>query len=226
MKAGRLRRGKNWAAARQALGRCTTAAYPTVTHRRQDAAQQKARRGTQKARRGTQKARRGTQKARRGTQKARRGTEPQGALRCESVGLSHDLMEMHEGLSLPGVDEIELAVHATALMAAAQRNAEAVLAQPDGVAGDGFYASDIHRTVGIAAGNAPVGIVQHQIAPTKTVTHELVHHHTIALMVLVTEPCRKCADGKGKGMHGHHESSGYTQRNDKFQRLLQQDLYI
>ena len=219
MKAGRLRRGKNWAAARQALGRCTTAAYPTVTHRRQDAAQQKARRGTQKARRGTQKARRGTQKA-------RRGTEPQGALRCESVGLSHDLMEMHEGLSLPGVDEIELAVHATALMAAAQRNAEAVLAQPDGVAGDGFYASDIHRTVGIAAGNAPVGIVQHQIAPTKTVTHELVHHHTIALMVLVTEPCRKCADGKGKGMHGHHESSGYTQRNDKFQRLLQQDLYI
>ena len=135
-------------------------------------------------------------------------------------------MEMHEGLSLPGIDEIELAVHATALMAAAQRNAEAVLAQPDGVAGDGFYASDIHRTVGIAAGDAPVGIVQHQIAPTKTVTHELVHHHTIALMVLVTEPCRKCADGKGKGMHGHHESSGYTQRNDKFQRLLQQDLYI
>jgi len=53
MKAGRLRRGKNWAAARQALGRCTTAANPTVARRRQDAAQQKARRGTQKTRRGT-----------------------------------------------------------------------------------------------------------------------------------------------------------------------------
>ena len=198
MKAGRLRRGKNWAAARQALGRCTTAANPTVARRRQDAAQQKA----------------------------RRGTEPQGALWRESVGFSHDLMEMHEGLSLPGIDEIELAVHATALMAAAQRNAEAVLAQPDGVAGDGFYASDIHRTVGIAAGDAPVGIVQHQIAPTKTVTHELVHHHTIALMVLVTKARRKCADSEGKGMHSHHESGGDTQRNDKFQRLLQQDLYI
>ena len=205
MKAGRLRRGKNWAAARQALGRCTTAANPTVAHRRQDAAHRR-------------------QDA--AQQKARRGTEPQGALWRESVGLSHDLMEMHEGLSLPGIDEIELAVHATALMAAAQRNAEAVLAQPDGVAGDGFYASDIHRTVGIAAGDAPVGIVQHQIAPTKTVTHELVHHHTIALMVLVTKARRKCADGEGKGMHGHHESGGDTQRNDKFQRLLQQDLYI
>ena len=182
----------------EALGRCTTAASPTVARRRQDAAQQKA----------------------------RRCTKSQSALWRESVGLSHDLMEMHEGLSLPGVDEIELAVHATALMAAAQRNAEAVLAQPDGVAGDGIYASDIHRTVGIAAGDAPVGIVQHQIATTKTVTHELVHHHTIALMVLVTKARRKCADGEGKGMHSHHESGGDTQRNDKFQRLLQQDLYI
>jgi hypothetical protein len=27
-------------------------------------------------------------------------------------------------------------------------------------------------------------------------------------------------------MHGHHQSGGDTQRNDKFQRLLQQDLYI
>ena len=174
----------------------------------------------------TQKARRDTQKTRRGTQKARRCTKSQSALWRESVGLSHDLMEMHEGLSLPGVDEIELAVHATALMAAAQRNAEAVLAQPDGVAGDGIYASDIHRTVGIAAGDAPVGIVQHQIAPTEIVMHQLVHHHTIALMVLVTKARRKCADGEGKGMHSHHESGGDTQRNDKFQRLLQQDLYI
>ena len=174
----------------------------------------------------TQKARRDTQKTRRGTQKARRCTKSQSALWRESVGLSHDLMEMHEGLSLPGIDEIELAVHATALMAAAQRDAEAVLAQPDGVAGDGFYASDIHRTVGIAAGDAPVGIVQHQIATTEIVMHQLVHHHTIALMVLVTKARRKCADGEGKDMHSHHESGGDTQRNDKFQRLLQQDLYI
>lgn len=135
-------------------------------------------------------------------------------------------MEMHEGLSLPGIDEIDLAVHATALMAAAQRDAEAVLVQPYGVAGKGLYASDIHRTVSIAAGDLPVGIVQHQVTPLEIVMHQLVHHHTIALMVLVTELGRECADGKGKDMHGHHESSGETQCNDKFQRLLQQDLYI
>ena len=196
----------------EALGRCTTAANPTVAHRRQDVAHRR------------QDAAHRRQDA--AQQKARRGTGPQSTLERKAVGFAHDLMEMHEGLSLPGVDEIDFAVHATALMAAAQRDAEALLAQSDGVTGKGFYASDIHRAVGIAAGNVPVGIVQHQVATTEIVMHQLVHHHTIALMVLVTKPGRKCADGESKCMHGHHQSGGDTQRNDKFQRLLQQDLYI
>lgn len=154
-----------------------------------------------------------------------RGTA-ESVLERDAVGFPHDLMEMYEGLPLSGVDEIDLAVHATALMTAAQRDAEAVLVQPYGVAGKRLYASDVHRAVGIAAGDMPVGIVQHQVTPLEIVMHQLVHHHTIALMVLVTVLGRECADGKGKGMHGHHESSGETQRNDKFQRLLQQDLYI
>lgn len=96
-------------------------------------------------------------------------------------------MEMHEGLSLPGVDEIDFAVHATALMATAQRNAEALLAQSDGVARKRLDTPDVHRAVGIAAGNVPVGIVQHQVAPTEIVTHQLVHHHPVALVVLMTK---------------------------------------
>lgn len=96
-------------------------------------------------------------------------------------------MEVHEGLSLPCVDEIDLAVGATALMATAQRNAEALPAQSDGVARKRLDTPDVHRAVGIAARHSPVGIIEHQVTPLEIVTHQLIHHHPVALVVLMTK---------------------------------------
>ncbi len=53
MKAGRLRRGKNWAAARQELGGGEARTGPLHNSGKPNGYTQKARRGTQKARRGT-----------------------------------------------------------------------------------------------------------------------------------------------------------------------------
>ena len=55
----------------------------------------------------------------------------------ESSGLSHDLMFVHQALSVAGINEIESAVLTLAAVAATVRDAVALLPDRDGISWDG-----------------------------------------------------------------------------------------